>query len=163
MSKDEQRKEKQHLAAALRNCGYPGWDFHKAKTSKEDVRASTSSATPTGRRPTQITIPYVATLSDRHKRTFKSFNIQASCKSYNALSRQLVNVKDKMPRDKKSNLVYGFKCPSDQCGNSCVGETKQALKARLYQHRNPSSGDEPDSAIYTHMRGSGHTLIIRMY
>ena len=63
-----------------------------------------------------------------------------------------------MPRDKKSNLVYGFKCPSDQCGNSCVGETKQALKVRLYQHRNPSSGDQPDSAIYTHMRGSGHTF-----
>ena len=51
-SVDEQRKEKQHVAAALRNCGYPGWAFHKAKTSKEDsVTASTSTATPTGRRP----------------------------------------------------------------------------------------------------------------
>ena len=35
---------------------------------------------------------------------------------------------------------------------------KQALKARIYQHRNPSSGDQPDSTIYTHVRRSGHTF-----
>ena len=68
-SVDEQRKEKQHVAAALRNCGYPGWAFHKAKTSKEDsVTPSTSTATPTGRRPTRIAIPF--TYSQSQKRSY---------------------------------------------------------------------------------------------
>ena len=156
-SVEEQRLEKQHVVAALKKCGYPGWAFHKAKKSKEDSLTATRGATaPVGSKQTFVTIPYVATLSDRLKRTFKSFNIQASCKPYNTLRQQLVNVKDKMPREKKSNLVYGYKCPSDQCGKNYVGETKQALKSRLYQHRNPSYGDQFDSAIYTHISESGH-------
>ena len=40
-----------------------------------------------------------------------------------------------------------------------VGETKQSLKARLGQHRRPSSTDwQPDSAIYTHAKTSGHQI-----
>ena len=67
-------------------------------------------------------------------------------------------MKDKTPRDKKSHLVYGFKCPDKECHQTYVGESKQALQKRLQQHRQPSYGDTYDSALYTHTRESGHSF-----
>ena len=67
-------------------------------------------------------------------------------------------MKDKTPRDKRSHLVYGFKCPEKDCHQTYVGETKQALQKRLQQHRKASYGDTYDSAIFTHSQESGHTF-----
>ncbi len=57
-----------------------------------------------------------------------------------------------------SNLVYGVRCGDHGCTESYVGETKQSIKARMYQHRRPSTGDQYDSAIYTHLDNSGHNF-----
>ena len=70
-------------------------------------------------------------------------------------------VKDKPPKDKQSNLVYGYgyKCTEPGCSELYIGETKQALKARIGQHRRPSSSDcQPDSALYAHARSTGHQI-----
>ena len=67
-------------------------------------------------------------------------------------------MKDKAPKEKTSNLVYGVTCGFPGCSESYVGETKQSLKARMSQHRRPSTGDQYDSAIYTHLEATGHSF-----
>ena len=72
---------------------------------------------------------------------------------------RLVYVKDKPPGDKKSNLIYGFKCKGPGCTEAYVGETKQSLKACFSQHRRPSSSEhQADYPIYEHTRRSGHLI-----
>ena len=39
-----------------------------------------------------------------------------------------------------------------------MGETQQALKKRMSQHRRPAPDNTPDSAIYTHLSTSGHSF-----
>ena len=39
-----------------------------------------------------------------------------------------------------------------------VGETKQALKSMVYQHKNPSSNEAQNSAIYLHLRETGQSI-----
>ena len=56
-------------------------------------------------------------------------------KPIGTLRSKLVKVKDKMPREKMSNLVYEILCGSQGCVATYVGETKQSLCARLEQHR----------------------------
>ena len=41
---------------------------------------------------------------------------------------RLVYVKDKPPGDKKSNLIYGFKCKGPGCTEAYVGEPNSPLK-----------------------------------
>ena len=67
-----------------------------------------------------------------------------------------MNVKDKPPKEKRSNIVYGISCANVGCTESYIGETKQALKSRIYQHRRPSYGDNYDSAVYSHLCESDH-------
>ena len=97
-------------------------------------------------------------VSDRIKKHLRSFNISTGFKPVNKLRGQLVRVKDKQPKDKCSNVVYGIKCGNQYCNDTYVGETKQGLKSRMNQHRKPSYGDTFDSAVFTHSEESGHSF-----
>ena len=156
---DDVRQEKAHVKSALRRCGYPRWSFHNALNVKDKPPAEPSAAaTAPGRRQVRINLPYVGGMSERLRRHFASFNICASLKPFNQLRGQLVNVKDRMPRDKRSNVVYGYKCPADNCTETYIGETKQAFQSRMAQHRRPAYRDQLDSAIYKHISTSGHSF-----
>ena len=61
-------------------------------------------------------------------------------KPHNTLRQRLVRVKDKIPKEKQRNL-YGVRCEQKDCHDFYVGETQQSLKARMNQHRRPSSVD----------------------
>ena len=58
---------------------------------------------------------------------------------------------------KQCNLVYGLTCVAPDCGESYVGETKQSLKARLNQHRRPSTNEAQNWAVYKHCKASNHS------
>ena len=79
----------------------------------------------------------------------------------NTLRSKLVKVKDKQPKDKQSNLVYGLVCGEKVCKESYVGETKQALKARANQHRRPSTNEAQNSAVYLRIKETGHSFNIK--
>ena len=134
--------EKDHIKGALQKCGYPDWAFEQAKRTKAN-----SSETPVAAKSSDttkkilITIPYCAGVSERVKNIYKLFDISTGFKPVNKLRGQLVHVKDKPPKDKQSNLVYGYKCAAQGCSEAYIGETKQSLKARIGQHRRPSSID----------------------
>ena len=61
-------------------------------------------------------------------------------------------------KDKLCNLVYGLTCVAPDCGESYIGETKQSLKARLNQHRPPSTNEAQNSAVYNHCKDSNHSF-----
>lgn len=153
--------EKDHIEGALKRCGYPNWAFEKAKKQKPDTNQCSTNANPDSESTTKtlITIPYCLGVSERVKNVYKLFGINTAFKPTNKLRGKLVHVKDKTPRDKQSNLVYGIKCAQQDCPESYVGETKQSIKARVDQHRRPSSSDyQPDSAVYTHAKTTGHQI-----
>ena len=94
-------------------------------------------------------------LSEKLRRIFGQFQIPASFKPTNTLRQKLVHPKDKTPKDKNSNVVYAVQCKDTDCDDLYIGETKQTLSKRLYQHRRASTSCG-DSAVYTHQKSSGH-------
>ena len=155
---EEVRKEKEYIKTALGRCGYPDWAFHKANKPQRDTQAAPERVGGSGGKPRRISIPYVEGLSDRLRKVFRQHSIQTSTKPVNSLRQALVHVKDKTPHEKRSHLVYGLKCPHSDCDRTYVGETQQAIKKRASQHRRPTPGDQPDSAIYSHLQESGHSF-----
>ena len=81
-----------------------------------------------------------------------------SVKPGNTLRSKLVKVKDKQPTDEQSNLVYGLVCGENDCKESYVGETK-ALKARVDQHRSPSTNQ--NSTVFLLIKETGHSFNIK--
>ena len=154
---EEIRKEKEHVRTALSQCGYPDWAFHKANKPQRDTQAP-ERGTGNDRQPQRVSLPYVEGLSDRLRKVFRQHSIQVSCKPTNSLRQALVHVKDKTPPEKRSHVIYGLKCPHSNCEETYVGETQQAVKKRASQHRRPTQGDQPHSAIYTHLQESGHSF-----
>ena len=152
-------EEKDHIHQSLGNCGYPDWAFTKANKSKQPSQSPQSNTDDnTSVRARQVTIPYIAGVSERLKNSYKSFGISTAFKPINTLRGKLVQVKDKPPKEKLCNLVYGLTCVAPDCGESCVGETKQSLKARLNQHRRPSTNEAQNSAVYNHCKASNHSF-----
>ncbi|XP_072039327.1 uncharacterized protein [Amphiura filiformis] len=147
--------EKDHIKESLKNCGYPNWAFLKANKSRKDQKQPDGGGQPNKAR---VTIPYIAGLSERVKKHLKAFGISSSFKPNNTLRGKLVQVKDKQSKEKRSNLVYGLVCGDADCYAAYVGETKQALKARLNQHRRPSSNEAQNSAVYLHLKDTGHNI-----
>ena len=97
-------EEQDHVKKALRGCGYPKWAFHKA--AKKGKKPPTESGNGRSEKALAM-IPYVAGVAEKIKNALKSYNISTMFKPIGTLRSKLVKVKDKMPKEKMSNLVHG--------------------------------------------------------
>ena len=159
---DEDSKDSEHkpLKSALGACGYQSWTFEKAlKKSKPRTLDSNSNRTQGGEsRRYNTTIPYVSKLSEKIRRIYREYQLPVSFKPYNTLRQKLVHSKDKTPKDKQNNIVYGFRCQDNGCEETYIGETKQTLGIRMYQHRRASTSGCGDSAVYSHLNSANHSF-----
>ena len=90
-------------------------------------------------------------LSEKIRRIYREYQLPVSFKPYNTLRQKLVHPKDKTPKDKQNNIVYGFRCQDNGCEETYIGETKQTLGKRMYQHRRASTSGCGDSAVYSQL------------
>ena len=117
LDKDSKDSEHKHLKSALGACGYQSWTFEKAlKKSKPRTLDSNSNRTQGGEsRRYNTTIPYVSKLSEKIRRIYREYQLPVSFKPYNTLRQKLIHPKDKTPKDKQNNIVYGFRCQDNGC------------------------------------------------
>ncbi|XP_072016889.1 uncharacterized protein [Amphiura filiformis] len=74
-------EERNHLKSALGTCGYQNWTFEKALKPREKSKSISSDSSATrNTRPRNITIPYIAGVSEKLKRIFGKHNIPVSLK-----------------------------------------------------------------------------------
>ena len=160
LDEDLKDSEHKHLKSALGACGYQSWTFEKAlKKSKPRTFDSNSNRTQGGEsRRYNTTIPYVSKLSEKIRRIYREYQLPVSFKPYNTLRQKLVHPKDKTPKDKQNNIVYGFRCQDNGCEETYIGETKQTLGKRMYQHRRASTSGCGDSAVYSHLNSANHSF-----
>nr|XP_054759677.1 uncharacterized protein LOC129265754 [Lytechinus pictus] len=155
-SETTKEKEHKHLREALRKCGYHGWSIEKALHPRRQRENNLPRPTEQGRR-FGVSVPYVSGLSEKIRRILSSYRIPVYFKPTNTLRQKLVHPKDKVPKDKKNNIVYAIQCQETGCSANYIGETKQPLSKRLYQHRRPGASGY-DSAVYSHLNTSKHNF-----
>ncbi|XP_054861960.1 uncharacterized protein LOC129347772 [Amphiprion ocellaris] len=148
---DGKRREHKHIHSALQTCGYPNWAFIKtAKKRREDKKDEDH------KKRNNIVIPYVAGISEKLRRIFNTHQIPVHFKPSNTLRQKLVHPKDKIPREKQSNVVYAVQC-NEECSDLYIGETKQPLHKRMAQHRRATTTGQ-DSAVHLHLKEKGHSF-----
>ncbi len=84
--------------------------------------------------------------------------------STNTLGKSLTHVKDSIPKDKASQLVYKLSC--QDCTTVYIGETSRSVADRMKEHsqltkRHPKNNEERtklecSSAIALHVLGTEH-------
>ena len=71
-------------------------------------------------------------LKKKLSRCLKITNVQIRTRVTTTKLNIFTNVKDKVPKQNKSNIVYEFTC--QKCNNSCIGKTDQTLLERTKEH-----------------------------
>ena len=67
-----------------------------------------------------MTIPYVASISEEIRRVHKDYDVRVAFTSGKTLHSLLTQVKDPLPVDKQSMVVYQIPC---SCGKVYIGKT----------------------------------------
>ena len=98
----------------------------------------------------------MAGVSEKLRRIFNTHQIPVHFKPSNTLRQKLVHPKDKIPREKQSNVVYAVQC-NEECSDLYIGETKQPLHKRMSQHRRATTTGQ-DSAVHLHLKEKGHSF-----
>ena len=70
-----------------------------------------------------ISTPYIPGTSERVNKILRKFNIVLSNKPSNTLFSQFNKLKDPIPLNSISNVVYQLNC--NECNNVYIGETKK--------------------------------------
>ena len=74
----------------------------------------------------------MAELSEWVRRVCNNCNIRTAFKSADTLRSTLVEVKDSIPKEKESEVVYEVPC---SCEKVYIGETKRTPEIRMKEHR----------------------------
>ena len=154
---DTLTNEKNHIKKSLRKCGYPDWVFIGNQKDHDERVGGGIDNIKRGHN-AWVTIPYIRGLSENIENILKEHCVTAFCIPQNTLRQQLVKVKDKQPFEKRSNLVYGITCRGEGCAETYMGETLQSIRARLKQHQRLYSNPAQNSAVYCHLKDTGHVL-----
>lgn len=113
--------------------GYPGHVIDNAITSQ--LSEKTPSTNPQ-KCPVYLRLPYIGNISTNFERTIKKTigDTYFACQTRIIFTtRPMIQpcLKDKLPTQTKSNVIYEFKC---LCGDRYVGKTTQRLSDRISQH-----------------------------
>ena len=77
-------------------------------------------------------LPYVAGISEDVRRVCRRFGLTVIFKSRRSLRSVLTKVKDTLPAEKQSKVVYQIPC---SCGRAYIGETTRRLETRMKEHQ----------------------------
>ena len=115
-----------------------------------------SLATKTTTKPPVAFLPYVAGISERIQRVCRDFGIRVVFKSGPTLRSLLTKVKDPLPTEKQSSVVYEVPCT---CGKVYIGKTKLRLGTHLKEHKDACAECLTNkSAIAEHSWTSDHPI-----
>jgi hypothetical protein len=156
-STDEQKKtEMTHITEELIKNGYPQ-KVVQEKVKKFAVKQSKTdeSTDEENEKPTTVSIPYLKITSQRISRALARAEIRTIMKPGISIKNQICHLKDKIPKESKSNVIYMIPCT--ECDKSYVGETKRRLKTRITEHKTAvRNANTKDSALADHAIKSLH-------
>ena len=97
----------------------------------------------------RIVIPYIKGLSEQYRHTIAKYRVRVFFKGTSTIRSLLMLPKD--PIAQKTDIIYHWKCPANNCTAEYIGETNRSLKERVSDHRNQTT-----SPIRNHIISTKH-------
>ena len=113
-----------------------------------------SSATQTS---SSIVLPYINGLSEAVRRILAPFHVRTNFRPAHTLRKGLVCVKDSIPHEQKSGVVYYIPCST--CPKTYIGQTSRSFLQRVKEHRRAlATGNCLTSAAAEHAITTNHSI-----
>ena len=155
---DESYRQKNFdkIVDTLMNNNYPPTLVHKVMESTIQKFHSAGPRNQENIENKFISLPYCSVSFNKLKELLGGFGISVVGKPLQTVGNLFFsNLKDKIPKEFKSNVVYSVVCT---CGEQYIGNTGQWLKNRFQQHK---SRDEHHSALSEHLYNTNHSNYLR--
>ena len=147
------QEEEKHLKQALTRCKYPAWAMNKVKMKIKATANNNSKGTKNSGNNIQkphMVIPYYKGISESIKKTCSEHGVQVYFKGGNTIKTLLVAPKDQDTIQKKSGVIYRYKCDRVECDEEYIGESSRTFGERFKEHL------KAPSPIYDHSNITGH-------
>ena len=89
-------------------------------------------------------------------RSLQAGKLKLTFQPVRTIRQTLVNVKNKMPPEKKKGVVYEVLC--SDCDQVYVGEMGRMLKVRISEHKQAVKQGDNKNGIAVHMKQKGHDI-----
>ena len=100
----------------------------------------------------RVVIPYIKGLSEQYRHILAKYRVRVFFKGTSTIKSLLMHPKDPIPDAQKTDIIYHWKCPANNCTAEYKGVTNRSLKERVSECRN-----QPISAIRNHHISTKHT------
>ena len=143
--------EEVQVTAALQSSGYPLRFIQKSSTPT--ARVPIADATHTS----SITLPYIKGVSEAIRRILAPLCVRTSFRPAHTLRKVLVHVKDSIPPEQRSGVVYRIPC--SECPKEYIGQTGRSLMQWIKEHRRAlTTGNCVTSAAAEHALTTNHAI-----
>ena len=138
------------LHKVLQDNNYPIQFFQQGKPNQKANKKSNPS---TGKfiEGAGVVIPYIKGLSKQYRHTLAKYRVRVFFKGTSTVKSLLMHPKDPIPDAQKTDIIYNWKCPANNCTAEYIGETNRSLEERVSDHRNQTT-----SAIRNHHISTKH-------
>ena len=141
------QQEEKHSQQTLTRCKYPAWVLNRVKmktkaTANKNNRGINNSANNNTQKPYMV-IPYYKLISDSINKTCRKHGVQVYFKGGNAIKNLLVAPKDQDAIQKKSGVIYRYKCDRVECDEEYIGESSKTFGERFIEHKGTLSNIWP--------------------
>ena len=137
---------------ASRDQANSSMDNNNTLQDTHDPNTSSERSSPTGQKLNIgfVVIPYTQGMAESFKKICCKYGIQTYFKGNTTVKQILMKPKDKDPKDKKSEVIYGSQCWDIACGKKYTGETSRTLGERYREYL------KQPSPIHAHIQQTGH-------
>ena len=156
-----QQKEDQ-LYRAFTKCKHPAWALNTIKINtrnpaqNKDRSNKTNSGTNNNQNP-YIVVPYYKGLSESLKKVCSKHGVQVYFKGGTTIKNLLMAPKDQDHIQKKSGVIYRYRCDRVECDEEYIGESSRTFGERFREHLKASS------SIFGHYNITGHNVTINNF
>ena len=139
-----------HLHKVLQDNHYPTQFFQENKPQQK-ANKKPNPSTVKFIEQARAVIPYIKGLNEQYRHTLAKYRVRVFFKGTSTIKSLLIHPKDPIPDAQKTDIIYHWKCPANNCTTEYIGETNRSLKERVSDHRNQTT-----SAIRNHHISTKH-------
>ena len=139
-----------HLHKVLQDNHYPTQFFQQGKPQQK-ANEKPNPSTVKFIEGARVVIPYIKSLCEQYRHTLAKYRVRFFFKGTSTIKSLIMPPKNPIPDAQKTDIIYHWKCPANNCTVECIGETNRSLKERLSDYRNQTT-----SAIRNHHISTEH-------
>ena len=122
-------KEMDHLHKVLQDNHYPAKFFQQGKPQLKTNKIPN----PKFIEGAQVVIPYIKGLSKQYTHTLAKYRVRVFIKDTNTIKVLLMHPKYPIQDSQKTDIIYYWKCPANNCTAEYIGETNRSLKEKSFR------------------------------